>query len=131
MDACDHLLSLFFVTCIVFEIAANHNITKTINIIVFKLILQSVIYSLIFNFFNCDRTQARLQKLVDEFPLVETSIPVNHGEESDVNVVSDGEPNHAIHMELESDRNHAPTGIEKEDIDVEVISRADNGKSEE
>ncbi|XP_057834909.1 zinc finger CCCH domain-containing protein 13 isoform X4 [Cryptomeria japonica] len=72
------------------------------------------------------KTQARLQKLVDEFPLVETSIPVNHGEESDVNVVSDGEPNHAIHMELESDRNHAPTGIEKEDIDVEVISRADN-----
>lgn len=80
---------------------------------------------------NCDRTQARLQKLVDEFPLTETSRPVNHGEDSDVNVVSDGEPNHAIQMELGSDKNHAPTGIQKGDFDVEVIGRADNGKYEE
>ncbi|KAH9315327.1 hypothetical protein KI387_023954, partial [Taxus chinensis] len=54
------------------------------------------------------KTQARLQKLVDECPLTETSRSVNHGEESDVNVVSDGEPNHANQMGLGSDRIQAP-----------------------
>lgn len=72
------------------------------------------------------RSQARLQKLVDEFPLGETSRHANHVEDSNVNVVSDVEPNHPIQKGLESNRGSEAAGIEKEDIVVKVIDAEDN-----
>ncbi|KAJ7571495.1 hypothetical protein O6H91_01G164900 [Diphasiastrum complanatum] len=38
------------------------------------------------------RAQAKLQKMVDELPLEEDNRPVIRGEDSDVNIVSEGEP---------------------------------------
>lgn len=72
------------------------------------------------------RSQARLQKLVDEFPLVETSRHANHVEDSNVNVLSDVELNHPIQKGLESNRGSEAAGIEKEDIVVEVVDADDN-----
>lgn len=71
-----------------------------------------------------------MQKLVDEFPLGETSRHANHVEDSNVNVVSDVEPNHPIQKGLESNRGSEAAGIEKEDIVVEVIDADDNGECE-
>lgn len=72
------------------------------------------------------RSQARLQKLVDEFPLAETSRHANHVEDSNVNVISDGELNHPFRKDLESNRGSEAAGIEKEDIVVEVVDADDD-----
>ena len=60
--------------------------------------------------------KSQLKKLLDEFPLAKNSRNANHVEDSNVNVISNGELDHLFHEDLESNRGSEAAGIDKEDI---------------
>eukprot|EP00252_Welwitschia_mirabilis_P027769 TRINITY_DN9626_c0_g3_i1.p1 TRINITY_DN9626_c0_g3~~TRINITY_DN9626_c0_g3_i1.p1 ORF type:complete len:488 (-),score=129.70 TRINITY_DN9626_c0_g3_i1:124-1587(-) len=74
------------------------------------------------------KSQARLQKLVEEFPLQDDTKLATNAEDSDVNVVSDGEQAQSMKQVSDRTKNRAYETSDpgKDDINVEIVDADDN-----